>query len=561
MSRTGFRDVACGLAVALCFTAIAYYYYTGLYCSDDTRYLAGAIKIAAGEIISTASLAERRLVFLLPAAAAHALGAGPDLIASAYIPFFIGAGLAGFALARQLLPSGAGVIAMALAACQPAFFLYAGALLPDLASTAFLTGALVFALRWGDAAVGLVPMAKGMGGSTASAFLIGTCIGIAFALKESGLILLPLPLAAMVLLARQRCVTHTFADLGALSLGLLLVLGCEAIVFRLIAGHWYSSLLSLASPHDMSAFADSQGRLPWARLRTLAGALGMHTSALFSLALLATLRLIHCWRQGALPGEQVLKWSLIVSAWAWPTFYFTFGTTSATAYSPPIIQQRYYAPAVIPAAILAADLGMALWRRKRRGWFSTGLSAVSAGVVLTVAMTAVYAYRHDRGLIYAAEAKEVFRLAHADLRSRFPGVPIHGIQSRANPDLDRCRTLLAPLVPDSTGSPLSSLGGARAGSLLLVGYGVDLLAAEPTEPMAELRLLQSAGRVMVEPIAHYHVLDSHRLDRRSWLPRTFAVAEIIATGSPGKAAVSQANDDSPLESHLEAYLVRPLHSN
>ncbi|AOH35058.1 hypothetical protein BGP89_00665 [Luteimonas sp. JM171] len=145
MGRT--RDIAAAGAVAAIAVAIAWLYYTGLYCSDDTRYLLGAIRIAVGEDISTASLAERRVALLIPAAAMYAATRSIDWAIAIYPLFYVGLGIMAYALARLFFPFAGALLAALPALAQLALFLYSGALMPDLGSAFFIALALYLLCR------------------------------------------------------------------------------------------------------------------------------------------------------------------------------------------------------------------------------------------------------------------------------------------------------------------------------------------------------------------------------------------------------------------------------
>src|SRR5690606_24627818 len=105
------RDAALAFLVAAVFLLLGTVYFTGLYCSDATRYMLGAMRIALGEPSSIASLAERRVMFLLPAALFHAAGRDVELLVAPYLLFFAGTGCAGYLLARRFMSSGGALLA------------------------------------------------------------------------------------------------------------------------------------------------------------------------------------------------------------------------------------------------------------------------------------------------------------------------------------------------------------------------------------------------------------------------------------------------------------------
>ncbi|MEG3194127.1 hypothetical protein SNE32_18040, partial [Lysobacter sp. D1-1-M9] len=118
-----------------------------------------------------------------------------DLLAVPYLLFFAGTGCSGYLLARRLLPRACAALAMLLVAAQPVLFLYAGAMLPDIAGTFFIVLALLLLVLWLEAVeVGArwpreLVLAAGVGGAMAASLTI----------KESGLVLLVVPAVVIAL--------------------------------------------------------------------------------------------------------------------------------------------------------------------------------------------------------------------------------------------------------------------------------------------------------------------------------------------------------------------------
>lgn len=562
--RNLIREMPYAGLVAICFSLIGYYFFTGLYCSDDTRYLIGAIKIALGEPISVTSLAERRVMFLLPGAMMYAPGVDLELLVVPYTLFFVGLGAVGYFLARRVLSRMAAVAAMALAGTQPVFFLYAGAMLPDLASTLFLMLGLLFLCCWLEA------VAAKPGDSRRSAwfaFGLGASIATAFTLKESGLVLLPVPLAVMALMGLRRNLAASLRDGIALAIGFAAVLAIEALVFRIAAGQWHSSVASLLVPHDVAGFIETQGRSPIARLRTLRYLLGPHTSALFALAAVASLRLAFIWYQRRLPGHMGLAWLAVVGFWAWPLFYFTFGTASLSSYLLPVMQQRYYAPSIVPAAILVVNLMVSVVHLARAGAAARLSMAVSATVAIWLA-SAPYLDRGERGLIYAAAAKEAFTQAREDARQRYPGIPLYDVASGWTTDLNRCRALLMPVYPDGenrlmqairSGDDVRGRFGYRqlddmSPPFLVAGHGAFMEARKPSRWVASLRVQVEEGRMQATRVGRYGQVPRRALRGLSWLPRTVAAARASGISPAGE----RADAPTPAEpNEVEMYLISP----
>lgn len=563
---SGSRDFVALAAVVACAAAIAWFYYTGLYCSDDTRYLIGAIRIAIGEDISTGSLAERRVALLIPAALMYGLTRSIDWAIAIYPLFYVGVGVVSYVLARRFFGRRAAVVAALLALAQPTLFLYAGALTPDLASAFFLALALFF--------VCLMIDAEARGPRLWLAAAIGASIAMAFVLKESSAVIVVIPavLVAVGLARKQVAVSITVAAMMVAGFGLVLLL--ETVLFRVAAGHWYSSVASLLAPHDFGRYVDVQGRTPLMRLRTLRVVLGPHATMLFLVAGVGSIQLLWQSLKRQLSFREAVTWWTIAGFWAWPAFYFTFGTASLSEYAPPVMQQRYYAPCVVPAVLLVVRLlesfvSAPVWKPGR---LAGGL--VAAGLLLLL-LAAPYAERHQRGLIYGAPAKEAFIIAVADLQRRFPELPIVDTDSGWTTDLNRCRALLRSDPADGEGKLLEAIRSRSdlhgrfgylkptnlEGPYLLVGHGHLLSEKEPKRWVQELNKRVELGEVRAERVGVYSIARTRDLVKWRWLPRELAVRgstadpkgeQEMATFRESEGAVL----DAPHQS-VEAYLITP----
>jgi hypothetical protein len=229
-----------------------------------------------------------------------------------------------------------------------------------------------------------------------------------------------------------------------------------------------------------------------------------------------------------------MAWLGVVGFWAWPTFYFTFGTASLSTYVFPVMQQRYYAPGIVPAAILAVRLlsvvAATLMATRRR--------AVTLLVIaLALLCSAPYFDRHQRGLIYGAAAKEALDLAVYDANRRFPGVPVLDSDSGWTTDLNRCRALL---MPDADGGRSRLVQAIRSGDdlrgrfgysdigslrspFLVLGHGPFLSGAQQGPWTRDLSARIARGELAAEHIARYRVRPWPELTGLMWLPRQQAV--------------------------------------
>ncbi|MDH5833990.1 ArnT family glycosyltransferase [Luteimonas kalidii] len=566
-----YRMEALGLGLALFAPLLlAYLYYVGLYCSDDTRYLIGAIRIASGEEISTTSVAERRIVLLLPAAAMYALSSSVELSVAIYGVFFLMLGGAAFLLARQFFgPLGAAAAAV-LAVSQPVVFLYAGAMAPDIASSMFLVASLYCLCRW-------------VGGEHASrnarrtawayAFGAGVSLALGFVVKESGAVVLVIPAALLLWKAwRDRL---SIAVLGgmAMAAGFVVVLLIEVLVFRATSGDWYSSVGSLLSPHDFTGYADAQGRTPRARLDSLRYLLGDHSWALFIFAGVATAHLLWDTFRRRLRGPVATMWWTVAAFWIWPLLYFTYGSGSLSEYVFPVMQQRYYAPCIVPAALLVIRLLTSLAGYAGSHWARTPI--VAALCVIWFALSSgPYREWSQRGLIYGAPAKEAFELALMDAQRSHPGVPVVDTPSGWTTDLARCRALLT-LDTDEERERFTNMLRRETdrngrfdypavdqvdGPLLLVGHGDYLGSSKPPQWVRRLQKDAREGRVRILRLGRFSALPALAPDTW-WLPRQFAarasLSDLTEAQHAGRIPERQELDEHARLSSVEIYLVEP----
>ncbi|MGE8288452.1 MAG: ArnT family glycosyltransferase [Stenotrophomonas sp.] len=553
--------------VMLGFALVGYFFFTGLYCSDDTRYLIGAIKVAVGEPISVASLAERRAMFLLPGAMLYRPDASLEWMIVPYALLFVVLGLAGYLAARQFLGRWAATVGMALAAAQPVFFLYAGAMLPDLSSTLFLIVGLLYLCRWVHQ---VIPSAGGaQRDSRGAAFLLGLSMALAFTIKESGLVLMPVVAAVMILAGAKAGWGRFLRDVALAAAGFLLLLGLEALLFKAVAGQWYSSVGSLLVPHDLAGFADSQGHGVIDRLKTLKMVLGGYTTLLCVLAGMSTLQLFASWLRGRMSWAQALTWLALVGFWLWPLLYFTFGSASLKSYLLPVMQQRYYAPSIIPAAILVAHLGAVVIRQGRL-LMPAWIPVATMGLCLLVLLSAPYRQRHERGLIYDAPAKEAFRQAERDMRRRYPGIPFHDVHSGSSTDQNRCRALLMPVRDDGSNRLMTAIhsGADLRGDdfgyqppvvgklpILVAGNGAYMDDPKAFPWVAAVQSGVASGQMKLTLVGRYGLLSPRALRGKSWLPRTVAgeQADVLA---PTPSAEEAARPTTPQQ--VEVYLVEAV---
>lgn len=510
--------------IAATAAGLAALFYAGLLCSDDTRYLLGALKIVSGEPISLGSPAERRLVFLLPAAFSFALTSSLTASIAIYAAFYVGLVAATFRAGLRLLSPGWAALAALTVAVEPLVLRHSGAVLPDAACSLFLALAMVAMLDWQRCE------ASGAGpGSVWAALRTGVFSGLALTMKESGLVLMMLPAGWALLVAiRGRLRLASLAPGLALVAGILAVLAIEAVGFRVWAGTWHSSLLNVSTPHDFEGFLDEQGRTPLARMASLYRLLDP-ISFWTMAAGFAGAAVVLSRRHGPFGADG--GWLAVAAFFLWPLLYFTLGSASLRQYLPPVMQARYYAPCAVPGALLACWLASRLVGQVTRPAARRAIVVAMALALLAV----VVRHLPDRGRIYFVGSKEAFLFARADARARFPKVPVIDSDTGWTSDLGRCRVLLRAQGTESREDFFGALreggelGATRLAPVeeleppfLLVGHGPFWDEAAPDSYVGRIKARVAAHGWGHEAVGRYDALSRRESRRRWWVPREMA---------------------------------------
>jgi hypothetical protein len=411
------------LLASLAAAVLGLSYAPGLYCSDDTRYLVGIHKLVHGLAIDPASTAERRLLFSLPFAAVLGLTQRLEPLFLLAVLAYVSLVALAYGCARTLLPRTAATAVAFAVALHPLLYVFAGALLPDVASSAAILVSMWALLRWES-------------GGRGSSYLFGAgfASGISVCMKESGLALIPL-FAILLSFGEPgsslgRWLRRAAGRWSRYGLGLLLALGIEAVLFLSFAGRLHSSVASAAIPPDFRTSVAEQGWLPWERLVTLASLLRDFVPWSYAAPLIAFAALA----APSISQEQRRSLVVLLAFALWPLFFFALGTTSIHAYVPPVMQARYFAPVVAPGAIAVA---VTVW------WLVPERRTRVLILTTFVALLALQGFGSGRGSggVYASAHKVAWQRAQADLAERYPGLAIVDAPG-GHDDLARCRKIL-----------------------------------------------------------------------------------------------------------------------
>lgn len=492
---------------------LAYLFYTGLYCSDDTRYLAGIQKIVAGQWIDLDSNAERRLVFLLPGALFLWASGGVSIDAAimSYAFFYVVMPFLSWTLLRRhgQVRALLGSIAVAM---SPLLYTNAGALLPDIVSASLVAMQLAGLVAW------LRLIGAGRQPPPWMAVLMGALMVAGAAVKESNAVIALIPAGFFGLhLLRQKLSRTAWRECLLMVAGAVGFLAAEAVAHKVFAGQWHVALLNGAEAHNFQNYLDVQGHTPIARFRFLHGILDPWTIALFGIALAVAIALTNA---SILRRTRIdpIEWVVPALFFIWPLVYFTIGTASFHAYVPPVMQSRYYAPVVFPAVVL---IFVALGRRE-------GRRADRVALVASVAMVALLALGvfHQfgtRGISYYARAQSAIRLVVADMTAKAPGLRIYEVGDIGHVDLKRCRLMLLREAGYET-ADASKLDVAHLPWEPFLLYGTDAKAlwtsSAPLSREVVRRVTRGDWRL---DFVGYYFADETADDGSWWLPRQRAV--------------------------------------
>jgi hypothetical protein len=545
--RRGFHPAA--LIAPLLAIALAYLFYTGLFCSDDTRYLLGIQKMTSGEPIDLGSIAERRLVFLLPGALAHWLSGGlNDAAIGVYclfyvlIPFLAWLSLRKYGVVCATFAS----VSLALA---PLLYARAGALLPDVASALVLTLTMTLTMSVvnGQDTSGKrrAFMVSGMGASA----MLGVAI------KESNAVVAILPFAILALSALSR------RDLGggvrdiclALS-GVVCFVAAELVLYKLFSGAWHFSLMNKASDHGFLSYTETQGLYPLERFRFLISILdtwtlytlisGLVALAVFIVAGLRRANRIKFW-----------EWSVPAVYFVWPLLYFTIGTASFDAYVPPVMQPRYYAPCVVPAIIL-----LSLWILGRRQQ-GKGIAYASAVAFVAFLLTGVHGSFKERGTQYWARAKDSINLALIDVAKAGPRTLVVAGNGAVNSEVGRCLRILLDESRSDRWRTIEDRGAEAP--FFVLGTTPERLLGETSPLGAKVQDRISRGEWAIGMVGYYYADEEAGL-KTWWLPRQEAIKhEYLRDRSRFHEQVKPAGHIPWMkrEMHAELYFVYPTNSH
>ena len=391
--------------------AIDFVFYTGYYASDDAQYLLGANQVVKG-VDLRATVGSSRLGLTLPGAAILWLTGGEIAwVAWFHVLYHLGLVVIAFHLGRLVADERVGHLAAGLAAVQPLFYIYAGAVLPDNVLS-FWLGLLLVLLE-----VVRQRREQWSPRTTRRWYAVaGLLIGVAYSCKETALIM-TIPSAICVIAAAPRLRSTDWVRNGAwMAGGLVAFVAVEVVALWFLSGE---PVWRLGFPGNLARnreLMQIQGATPWDRFA-------------FAAQVLTTAMPLSAW---ALLGAGIVyalsrrrNLMLLVFFW-WPALYLTIGTKRFSEYLPQSIQERYYAVALLPALVM---LAIVLMRAHDRWGGMARMPAVLRGraraVVLAALVAAIALYELDHnapraGTIYSASWVRGYAAAVDIARDDYP---------------------------------------------------------------------------------------------------------------------------------------------
>jgi hypothetical protein len=377
--------------------AVDLVFFTGFIASDDVVYTTAAWRLAETAALwpDLASHEARLLMIGWCALVGVLVGQDVQAIAASFVVFHQAVNLLTFQLGRQLGGARVGVLAAALTASFPLMVGFSTTILPDIPLTACFLAAFV---AFHSAYVGEPRPRRSMVLLT----LCGGALGLAFLVKESGLVPLPLFLALVLAYEWRRRATPGgirggLAGVAAFLAGLGLVWALEMSALRVLTGLWSFRLGSFLAAPTVST--PSLGSLVGRALLVAATVGARATPSAAVLAVLLAAGAYRAIRRGY--GTTLLFPT-------WFAAYYTWGSASLATYSPPSVQLRYFIPCVpfLLVAVAAALADAYAWAaervRRTHRHLESWLRAVAAMAGAAAAIALLARCDRDAGNLYGA---------------------------------------------------------------------------------------------------------------------------------------------------------------
>lgn len=345
-SNNNFHFFALGMIILGAFF-LGMFFYTGLYASDDSRYL-GLLREARFGVAAVPELAVARWLISLPILAYGQLfGIGAFWVASLHTIQYLGLIIVAAYLTRLMASDWASVAAGVLVASCPLVLIYSGAILPDNLLTLLIVSGLIFAIKSHEA--------RSHREALTWAVLVGSAVGLSFTVKEPSIIFTAFaPLLCVVSFVKSRMDGVRIAI--AIGAGFLLVLAIDMVICTWLFGDPIVRLRLGSVPSVLESARtamEKQGRLPIARIDKAARAVSLIWHGIgyifVPLAILSPLFLIiRPWRSFPIAALALTACATVA--------YHVLGSLSIREYVGIWIQARYLTVGAVLLLILVVVL-------------------------------------------------------------------------------------------------------------------------------------------------------------------------------------------------------------
>jgi hypothetical protein len=384
-------------------------FFSGFIGSDDIEYIGGG-RVLFSSYQEPTTLGNIRLGTTVPSGLVWMLSGGSvAAVAWMHVLYHLALVVLAFAIGKLVHDEDTGLVAAGIAATCPILYRFAGAALPDNPGAVWIA-VLLLLLELARRDPETHPFRRH--------FVMGVVLGVAYACKESALIMV-IPAAACVIAAAPRLRELRWLRHGAfMAAGLAAFIVVEILVLRVFTGEWLVRI-QMVQEHETSTgeylmtMQSQGGSNPLSRLWFAFDRELGHRAPL-SIWLLLAASAGYVFAKGRSLAVLLFFW--------WPLLYLTLGPTGFDAYRPAPIQLRYYALIVVPAAVMLAAVLVQLTRLLPR-WRRTAIA------VLLVVGAGIVGHELDRNLpdsgnIYWSERARGFARAYETARTRYPQYPI-----------------------------------------------------------------------------------------------------------------------------------------
>ena len=330
--------------LSLCLIFVDLLFFTGFYSSDDASYWGSIFRLSSGAL-PPPSLVGYRLSTTLPAALIYSFSQSFFLTTASYILYHLGIAFIAYFLGSLLFSYHLGLLSFFLISFYPGFYIYAGAVLPDLPQAFWLGLSLFFILFY--------QKKQNIFSDRSLYFLVfcsGLETGIAYGAKISGIIFV-VPLGLSLLCIHYKEYKKLFISGLFLMLGVFSYVALEFIIFYSYHGSLQLQMFSLSthSDHYLEKM-HAQGFYPWERFNYFWYRIENSKGKKFWLFFFFSSFLTPLFTRKN--KENFLSSCILSFSFIFVFIYLTFGSTNFSQYRPPSIQARYYAPCILPGVLL-----------------------------------------------------------------------------------------------------------------------------------------------------------------------------------------------------------------